>query len=72
MESARLVEQDMENYTENFGRSLLGCTAINCMMKCDWKETITYKFYKNEYTLYSKMLLIYSSVDPTAGFEHLW
>ena len=52
------------------GPYVLGRTAINRMMRCDWQGEITYKFIKNEYILYSKMLMSSCSIDPTLGFEH--
>ena len=35
MENVSLGERDLENKTDNFGRSLLVRTVINWMMKCD-------------------------------------
>ena len=71
VDSASLGEQEPENETNNFGRSSLGYTVKNRMMKCDRKEEITFKFYKNEYTLCLKFLMSSWSVDPILGFKHL-
>ena len=35
MENASLVEQELENNTDNFVHSLLEGTAINLIMKCE-------------------------------------
>ena len=39
-----LVEQETDNKTEHFDRSLLGRTTINRIMKCDRRGGINYKF----------------------------
>ena len=43
MENTSLKEREPENETDNFGRCLLGCTAINRMMKCDRREEIMFE-----------------------------
>ena len=44
MDIVSLEEGCPENDTDNFCRCLLGHTEINCVMKCDQQEKITYKF----------------------------
>ena len=58
-----LVELDPD--TDNLVGCLLGCTAINQIMKYDTKWEITYKVLHSEYILRWKMLMISSSMDPT-------
>ena len=44
IENVSLGDRETENETDNFGRSLLGCTAINRMIKCDRQGGFNYKY----------------------------
>ena len=68
MEKYILVDQELDNGTDNFDRLLIVRTEINQMIG-DSKLLTT--LYKNEYILCLKILTISFSVDPTSVFEHL-
>ena len=72
MEKDSLGEQDPYRDTDKFSLCLLGCNAINLMMKYDGQGLITYTLIYTLYTLCSNMLMSYFSVDLMLVFEPLY